>query len=79
MSRMDRNLLNFVAGALALISADVHVGTSFAQEAKPASAVVISLAEAIHRAQNEPDCCAGCAMNCLGQQMTTALAQGRLT
>src|SRR6202035_4543483 len=50
-SRMDRNLLSFVAGAVALISAGSLAGTSFAQEAKPASAVVISLAEAIHRAQ----------------------------
>ncbi len=52
---MDRNLISFVAGALVLISAAGLAGTSFAQEAKPANAVVISLPEAIHRAQqNEP-------------------------
>jgi outer membrane protein TolC len=55
MSRMDQNLLIFVAGALSLISAAGLAGISLAQEAKPASAVVISLSEAIHRAQqNEP-------------------------
>jgi outer membrane protein TolC len=51
MSRIDRNLLNLVAGALALISAAGFAATSFAQEVKTASPAVISLAEAIHRAQ----------------------------
>jgi outer membrane protein TolC len=55
MSRIDRNLLNLVAGALALISAAGFAATSFAQEVKTGSPAVISLAEAIHRAQqNEP-------------------------
>ena len=48
-------MLSFVTGALALVAAAGLAGMSFAQEAKPANAVVISLAEAIHRAQqNEP-------------------------
>ncbi len=48
-------LLSFIAGALALISTFGSAGTSFAQEANPAGAAVISLSEAIHRAQqNEP-------------------------
>ena len=52
---MDRNVLSLVTGALALVTAAGLAGMSFAQEAKPANAVVISLAEAIHRAQqNEP-------------------------
>ena len=55
MSRMDRNLLACVAGALALLNAAGLAGTSLAQEAKPDSAIVISLSDAIHRAQqNEP-------------------------
>src|SRR5580700_5072254 len=55
MSRIDRNLLNLVAGALALISAAGFAATSFAQEVTAGSPAVISLAEAIHRAQqNEP-------------------------
>ncbi len=55
MSWIDRNLLNLVAGALAFISAAGFAATSFAQEVKTASPAVISLAEAIHRAQeNEP-------------------------
>ena len=54
MSRIDRNLLNLVAGALALISAAGFAATSFAQEVT-GSPAVISLADAIHRAQqNEP-------------------------
>jgi outer membrane protein TolC len=54
MSRIDRNL-NLVAGALALISAAGFAAKSFAQEVKTGSPAVISLAEAIHRAQqNEP-------------------------
>src|SRR5580658_198590 len=54
MRRHDRNLLSFVAGALALTSAAL-AGTSFAQELKTTSSVVVSLSEAIHRAQqNEP-------------------------
>jgi len=52
---MDRHVLSFVAGALALVTTAGFAGMSFAQEAKPAAAVVISVAEAIHRAQqNEP-------------------------
>jgi outer membrane protein TolC len=52
---MHRHVLSFVTGALALVTAAGLPGMSFAQEAKPANAVVISLAEAIHRAQqNEP-------------------------
>lgn len=52
---MDRNLLGFVVGVLFLVSLGGPAGKSFAQEAKPASVVVVSLAEAIHRAQqNEP-------------------------
>jgi len=55
MSRIDRNLLSLVAGALALISVAGFAATSFAQEVKTGSPAVISLAEAIHRAQqNEP-------------------------
>ncbi len=55
MRRRDRSLFSFVAGALALIGAAGLGGTSFAQEAKPASSLVISLSDAIHRAQqNEP-------------------------
>jgi outer membrane protein TolC len=55
MIRRDRNLLSFVAGALALLSAAGLAGTSFAQEAKQTNAVVISLSDAIRRAQqNEP-------------------------
>ncbi len=52
---MDRNLLRLLAGALALIGLAGSAGTSFAQEAKPAGVAVISLSEAISRAQqNEP-------------------------
>ena len=50
MSRMNRNVLSFVTGALALVAAAGLAGMSFAQEAKPANAIVISLAEAIRRA-----------------------------
>jgi outer membrane protein TolC len=51
---MDRNLLNFAAGVFAFLSAGLAV-SSIAQEVQPASAAVISLSEAIHRAQqNEP-------------------------
>lgn len=51
---MDRNLPVVVAGAVALVGACPR-GISLAQEAKPAATVVISLSEAIRRAQeNEP-------------------------
>jgi outer membrane protein TolC len=52
---MDRILLRAVAGAVALIGAASLGGTCFAQEAKPSGTIVISLSNAIHRAQeNEP-------------------------
>ena len=55
MRRRDRNLVSILAGALALTSAAGLAGTSFAQAVKPTSSVVISLSDAIHRAQpNEP-------------------------
>jgi outer membrane protein TolC len=55
MSRMDRNLLHFIARVLTFVSVSVSGGTSFAQEVKPSGAAVISLSDAIHRAeQNEP-------------------------
>ena len=48
----DRNLLTFAAAALVFLYA---AGLASAQEAKPSGAEVISLSEAIHRAeQNEP-------------------------
>ena len=48
-------MLSLIAGALTLVTTAGLAGMSFAQEANPANAVVISLAEAIHRAQqNEP-------------------------
>jgi outer membrane protein len=54
MMRMDRVLPGLVAGVLASVSA-AGPATSFAQEAKPASVPVISLSDAIRRAQqNEP-------------------------
>ncbi len=69
MRRRDRTLLHSVAGALALIGAASLGGTSFAQEAKPASSLVISLSDAIHRAQqNEP-----MFANALAVQKTTAI------
>lgn len=50
---MDRSLLRVVAGAFAFLGFAGFEGTSAAQEAK--AAAVISLSEAIHRAQqNEP-------------------------
>jgi len=55
MRRTDRNLFSFAAGIFIFLSAAVLAGTSSAQDAQPSTAVVISLAEAIHRAQqNEP-------------------------
>ncbi len=54
MNRRGRTLLGFGAGAFVLMSAAGLAGTSRAQEAKPGS-TVISLSEAIRRAQqNEP-------------------------
>jgi outer membrane protein TolC len=54
MRRMDRNVFRLAAGVLTLLAA-VLAGTSFADDAQPGAAVVISLSEAIHRAQqNEP-------------------------
>jgi outer membrane protein TolC len=71
MRRYDRNLLSLVAGALALISAAGLAGTSFAQEVKPTSSVVISLSDAIRRAQqNEPSFA-----NVLAVQKTAAIDQ----
>lgn len=55
MSWIDRSLFSLLTGALALVSLVGSVGTSFAQDVRPGSAAVISLSEAIHRAQqNEP-------------------------
>jgi outer membrane protein TolC len=55
MGQMSRNLLVFVARCLVCITVSGFFWTSVGQETKPASATVISLAEAIHRAQqNEP-------------------------
>jgi len=51
MIRRDRNLLTLVARALALLSAAGLAGISFAQEAKQTDPVVISLSDAIRRAQ----------------------------
>lgn len=71
MRRCDRNLLSLVAGALALISAAGLAGTAFAQEVKPTSSVVISLSDAIRRAQqNEPSFA-----NVLAVQKTAAIDQ----
>ena len=71
MRGCDRNLLSLVAGALALIGAAVLAGTSFAQEVKPTSPVVISLSDAIRRAQqNEPSFA-----NVLAVQKTAAIDQ----
>ena len=65
----DRNLLSLVAGALALISTAGLAGTSLAQEVKPTSPVVISLSDAIRRAQqNEPSFA-----NVLAVQKTAAI------
>jgi outer membrane protein TolC len=51
----DRNLLNVAAGAFAFLAAAGLIVTSTAQEAMPPTGVVISLSEAIRRAQqNEP-------------------------
>ena len=69
MRRRDRNLLSILAGALALTSAAGLAGTSFAQAVKPTSSVVISLSDAIHRAQaNEP-----AFANALAAQKTTRI------
>ena len=55
MNRIDRSLLSLLAGALAFVSLVGSAGTSFAQDVPPGGAAVISLSEAIHRAQqNEP-------------------------
>ena len=52
---MDRSLLHFIAGVLTFVSAAGSARTSFAQDVKPSGAVVISLSDAIRRAeQNEP-------------------------
>jgi outer membrane protein TolC len=69
MRRCDRNLLSLVAGALALVSAAGLSRASFAQEAKPAKSLVISLSDAIRRAQqNEPTFA-----NALAVQKTAAI------
>jgi len=55
MRRRDRSLLSIVAGALAFTTAAGLAEISIAQEVEPTSSAVISLSEAIHRAQkNEP-------------------------
>ena len=55
MCRMDRSFLRVVAGASAFLSFAGFEAACAAQETKPSAAVVISLSEAIHRAQqNEP-------------------------
>ncbi len=55
MRRCDQNLLGLVVRALVLMSAGGLAGTSLAQEVKPTNSVVISLSDAIRRAQqNEP-------------------------
>jgi outer membrane protein TolC len=55
MNRIDRSLFRLLARALALVSLVGSIGTSFAQDVPPGGAAVISLSEAIHRAQqNEP-------------------------
>jgi outer membrane protein TolC len=55
MDRLVRNLLSCALGALAALGAHGFSETCRAQEAKSAGTTVISLAEAIHRAQqNEP-------------------------
>jgi outer membrane protein TolC len=55
MSWMDRSLRLFFAGVLTFISAAGSGRTSVAQDVKPSGAAVISLSEAIRRAeQNEP-------------------------
>ena len=55
MSRLDRTLLRFIAGLLTFMSGAGPGNALFAQEVKPSGAAVISLSDAIHRAeQNEP-------------------------
>lgn len=55
MRMMDRSLLRCAAGAIAFVGLSGLAATSASQEAKPAGPTVISLPEAIHRAQqNEP-------------------------
>lgn len=56
MRRMDPNLFSFAAQIFALTgAAALLAAASFAQDAQPSNAAVISLSEAIHRAQqNEP-------------------------
>ncbi len=55
MSRLDRTLLHLSVEALVFICLAAPGRTAFAQEVKPGDAAVISLSEAIHRAeQNEP-------------------------
>jgi outer membrane protein TolC len=55
MSRLDRTLLRFIAGLLTFMSGAGPGNALFAQEVKPSGTAVISLSEAIHRAeQNEP-------------------------
>jgi outer membrane protein TolC len=55
MSRLDRTLLRFIAGLLTFMSAGGPGNALFAQEVKPSGVAVISLSDAIHRAeQNEP-------------------------
>jgi outer membrane protein TolC len=56
MRHTDRDLLTLAMGALAFLGAAGLVVTASAQEVKSASAAVVSLPEAIHRAQqNEPN------------------------
>jgi outer membrane protein TolC len=55
MCRTDRSLHSFTGRILAFIGAVALAGTLFAQDVKPTADVVISLVDAIHRAQqNEP-------------------------
>jgi outer membrane protein TolC len=65
----DRYLLTVVACVSAFVASANFSRTSVAQEAKPASVVVISLSDAIHRAQqNEPTFA-----NALATQKTAAI------
>jgi outer membrane protein TolC len=55
MGSMYRNRVSFAGGILAFLIASGFTGPSVAQQAPPNGAVVISLSDAIHRAQqNEP-------------------------
>lgn len=69
MRRMDPNLLRVVATAFALLSTGALTRASLAQEPTPSTAKVISLGDAIHRAQQNEPAFAGA----LAAQKTAAL------